>query len=106
MFPITMSPTAESRTLFFMTSLQYHCILGLSERKTLHSSAKVKVKYAGCAGKKKSLQVGLIQAGLSIKIQGLFKDFPTVFQGLKFMKNTDLSVKIQLQKCLSEIMEK
>ena len=38
---------------------------------------------------------GFIQAGLS-KIQGLLKDFPTVFQGLKFMKNTDLSVKILL----------
>ena len=35
---------------------------------------------------------GFIQAGLS-KIQGLLKDFPTVFHGLKFMKNTDLSVK-------------
>ena len=33
--------------------------------------------------------------------QGLLKDFYTVFQGLKFMKNTDLSVKI-----LTEIMEK
>ena len=43
-------------------------------------------------------KTGFIQAGLS-KIQGLFKDFPTVFQRLKFMKNTDLSVKILLQKC-------
>ena len=41
---------------------------------------------------------GFIQAGLS-KIQGLLKDFRTVFQRLKFMKNTDLSVKILLQKC-------
>ena len=41
---------------------------------------------------------GFIQAGLS-KIQGNLKDFHTVFQGLKFMKNTDLSVKILLQKC-------
>ena len=31
--------------------------------------------------------------------QGLLKDFPLVFQGLKFMKNTDLSVKILLPKC-------
>ena len=33
--------------------------------------------------------------------QGLLKDFYTFFQGLKFMKNTDLSVKIP-----TEIMEK
>ena len=30
------------------------------------------------------------------------KDFPTVFQGLKFMKNTDLKV----LKCLTEMMAK
>ena len=44
---------------------------------------------------------GFIKADLS-KIQGLFitsKDLSTVFQGLKFMKNIDLSVKILLQKC-------
>ena len=28
--------TYESRTLFLMTSLQYSCILGLAEIKTLH----------------------------------------------------------------------
>ena len=28
--------TYESRTLFLMTSLQYYCILGLAEIKTLH----------------------------------------------------------------------
>ena len=41
---------------------------------------------------------GFIQASLS-KIQGLLKAFPIVFKDLKLMKNTDLSVKIQLQKC-------
>ena len=40
---------------------------------------------------------GFIQASLS-KIQGLLKDFPTVFKD-KFIKNTDLSVKCLLQKC-------
>ena len=35
---------------------------------------------------------GFIQASLS-KIQGLLKDFPTVFKDLKFMKNTDISNK-------------
>ena len=42
-----------------------------------------------------------IQASMS-KIQGLFKDFSSLcnsFQGLKLMKNTDLSVRILLQKC-------
>ena len=48
------------------------------------------------------------------KIQGLFKPLkklkllkasPTVFKDLKLMKNTDLSVKILLQKCNTEIME-
>ena len=34
-------------------------------------------------------RVSDIQAGLS-KIQGLLKDFPTVFQVLKFMKNANL----------------
>ena len=34
------------------------------------------------------------------------KIFPTFFQGLKFMKNTDLSVEILLQRCLTELMEK
>ena len=32
-------------------------------------------------------------------IQGLLKDSLTVFKDYKFMKNTDLSVKILLQKC-------
>ena len=40
-------------------------------------------------------KTGFIQAGAS-KIQGFLKDFPTVFQGLNFMKNTDLSVKVLL----------
>ena len=33
--------TYESRTLFLMTSLQYYCILGLAEIKTLHPRDKV-----------------------------------------------------------------
>ena len=41
---------------------------------------------------------GFIQASLS-KIQGLLKDFPTVFKDLKLKKNTDLHVKILLWKC-------
>ena len=39
------------------------------------------------------------------KIQGLLKASQTVFKDLKLMKNTDLSVKILLQKCLTEKME-
>ena len=35
----------------------------------------------------------------SSPFQGLLKASPTVFKGLKLMKNTDLSVKIILQKC-------
>ena len=38
-------------------------------------------------------------------IQGLLGASPTVFKDLKLMKNTDLSVKILLQKCLTEIMD-
>ena len=41
---------------------------------------------------------GLIQASLS-KIQGLLKNFPTVFKDVKLMKNTDLHVKMLLLKC-------
>ena len=33
--------TYESRTLFLMTSLQYYCILGLDEIKTLHPRDKI-----------------------------------------------------------------
>ena len=33
--------TYESRTLFFMINLQYHCILGLAEMKTLHPRDKI-----------------------------------------------------------------
>ena len=33
--------TYESRTLFLMTSLQYYCILGLAEIKTLHPRDKI-----------------------------------------------------------------
>ena len=33
-----------SKILFFMTSLQYHCILGLSEMKTLHPRDKIMCK--------------------------------------------------------------
>ena len=39
------------------------------------------------------------------KIQGLRKASPTIFKDLKLMKNTDLSVKILLQKCWAEILE-
>ena len=39
------------------------------------------------------------------KIQGLLKASLTVFEDLKLMKNTDLSIKIVLQKCYTEIME-
>ena len=44
--------TFESRSLFFMISLQYHCILGLTEIKTLHPKKKLCAKDAGWAGKK------------------------------------------------------
>ena len=37
--------------------------------------------------------------------QGLLKASPTAFKDLKLMKNTDLSVKILLHKCYTEIME-
>ena len=47
---------------------------------------------------------GFIQASMS-RIQGLLQASPTVFKGLKLMKNTDLSVQILLQKCLTEVME-
>ena len=39
------------------------------------------------------------------KIQRLLKTYPTLFKDLRLMKNTDLSVKILLQKCYTEIME-
>ena len=55
LFPISMSPsqlqTYESRTLFLMTSLQYHCILGLAE-KNFASQRQNCAKDAGCAGNK------------------------------------------------------
>ena len=35
-----------------MTSLQYYCILGLAEEKTLHPRDKLCAKDAGCAGNK------------------------------------------------------
>ena len=38
------------------------------------------------------------------EIQGLLKASPTVFKDLKLMKNTDLNVKIRLQKCQTEII--
>ena len=41
---VSQLQTYESRTLFFMTSLQYHCILGLSEIKTLHPREKIMSK--------------------------------------------------------------
>ena len=33
--------TYESRTLFFMTNMQYYCILGLADIETLHPRAKL-----------------------------------------------------------------
>ena len=36
--------TYEFSTLFFMTGLRYHCILGLAEIKTLHPRAKIMSK--------------------------------------------------------------
>ena len=47
---------------------------------------------------KSSTGTEFIQASLST-IHGLLKDSPTVFKEYRFMKNTDLSVKILLQKC-------
>ena len=38
---LTVSHINGSRTLFFVTSPQYHCILGLAERTTLHPRAKL-----------------------------------------------------------------
>ena len=35
-----------------MTSLQYYCILGLAEIKTLHPRDKLCAKDTGCAGNK------------------------------------------------------
>ena len=45
---------------------------------------------------------GFIQARLC-KIQGLLKDFPTVFKDWKLKKNTDLHVKILFWKLLESI---
>ena len=36
----------------------------------------------------------------------LLKDSPTILKDYKFMKNTDLRVKVLLKKCSTEIMEK
>ena len=51
---ISMGPTAnyESRKLFFMTSLQFHCILGLAEIKTLHPRDKIMSKRCRMRRKK------------------------------------------------------
>ena len=51
--------TYESRTLFFMTSLQYHCILGLTEIKTASQRQNYAQKMQD-AQVKKSLQVILL----------------------------------------------
>ena len=52
---------------------------------------------------------GFINTSLC-SIQRLFKDFKKtllqVFKGYKIMKNTDLQIKILLQKCLTEILKK
>ena len=42
---------------YFMTSLQYHCIMRLTEIKTLHLSVIIRVKDAGCAGEKSLIKV-------------------------------------------------
>ena len=47
--------TNESRTLFFMISLQYYCILGLAEIKTLHPRDKIMSKKMQDAQVTKSL---------------------------------------------------
>ena len=56
LFPKSMSPTAnlwvQNTILFFMTSLQYNCILGLAKIKTLHPKDKIVSEYAGCTGNK------------------------------------------------------
>ena len=39
------------------------------------------------------------------KITALLKASPTVFKDLEMINNSDLSVKILLQKCFIEIME-
>ena len=47
-----------------------------------------------------SLHLHPFQGSYSMgKIQGLLKASPTVFKDLKLMENTELSVKILLQKC-------
>ena len=60
LFPISMSPNCkhESRMLFLMTSLQYYCIQGLAEIKTLHPETNLCAKDAGCAGNK--ITVGIL----------------------------------------------
>ena len=43
LFPISMSPTTDLwvQNTFLMTSLQYYCIIGLAEIKTLHPRDKI-----------------------------------------------------------------
>ena len=52
-------------------------------------------------------KTGFIQASLSKfkDFSRTSKDYPTVFKDKKFRKKSDLSVKILLQKCKTEIME-
>ena len=59
--------TYESRTLFFISSLQYHFILGLAEIKTLHPR-DIWVKDAGCTGKKNHLPARGLSCGLSFHL--------------------------------------
>ena len=47
----------ESRTLFLMTSLQYYCILGPTEIKTLHLDSKLCTNDAGWAGNKITVDI-------------------------------------------------
>ena len=59
--------TYESRTLFFMTSLQYHCILRLAKLKTLHLRGKITSK------KKQDAQEKKITAQKTEELQALQK---------------------------------
>ena len=57
LFPISMSPSCKlmrPEHIFLTTSLQYYCILGLAEIKTLHPRDKSIPKDAGFSGNKVS----------------------------------------------------
>ena len=55
----------ESRTLFSMTSLQFYCILGLAEIKSLHPRDKImRKKNAGCTCNKTTALIDIFLATL------------------------------------------